>query len=206
MFEPIRYVGFSMCGWESEGAVLNTRSNDATRIELDFDGFPYALRDVQTVKKFADEHKLPMIAYFTGSKGCCITFGFVKLPYYEVRWNILRLASTLNLSSTDLSIYKGIDRWIAPPGTLNRSSGLPSFIMEKIPEPEKFYDLYKTSARILEGKHLSRPNPKGISQDTGERLIKIIEELYQKLPEERRNKIDRYIKRKLREIKAKASP
>ena len=184
-FKPIKYIGFGLCGWPNPELVLNEWSKQ-TRIDVDLDNFPYAHKDLLSLRKWSQEHDLDFIVYFTGSRGYRVCFGKADIPVYQVREELSRFREILKLWSLDIIPYTiGVGGWSQPPGGLNRKSDLPLFIVEKIPLTH--YTVFQEAISIRDGKQdLYIPN----DPLKGDEFIKCVRETYEGLKEKERRTVE----------------
>lgn len=190
-FSPVRYIGFSICGWKNTSAVLE-KPPSCVDVEMDLDNFPYAFNDARKLAKWCDDKGLNYLMYFTGSRGVRLCVGKTKMKQSDVRYWLAQLGGMLKIWSLDIWPYGGWDRWFQTPGTIHRKSGLPLFVMDHV--PSSFTDAFSRAIEILKCKKLTVPKlqPQNLN---GDKFLGAVKSKFKALAEKDKKRVRQLAKR-----------
>ncbi|MBA7501476.1 hypothetical protein ES706_00046 [subsurface metagenome] len=185
-YDP-RFVCFGLYVWGSQQETLG-KLPTSVRVEADLDKFPYAHKDVQKIEKWCNEHTVGFLTYFTGSKGYRVCLGKAGVrTMNDIRHIVERvyvMGELANAVTLDLAPYEL--GWIQPPANLHRDSGLPSFIVDKIPDNHP--SVFQEASAILMGKKKvytpTTPPPDGNS------FIKCIDDILEEMEDKEREELE----------------
>ena len=186
-----RFVCFGLYVWEKQQDTLG-KLPTSVRLEADLDKFPYAHKDAQKIEKWCNEHTVGFLTYFTGSKGYRICLGKADVHTMNDIKNIvgkLYLMGELAGGAATLDIAPYGLGWIQPPANLHRDSGLPSFIIDKIPSDHP--SVFQEASAILAGDRKihtpTTPPPDGNS------FIKCIDDILKEMKDKDREGLEKKI-------------